>query len=120
MTDMTIKGNGTALVEESTNRQVAQIERIAGDIMRQAAEKLIEQSGANLQVAREALRMLEENHEALINEVRRLAECHAKRLSDYLTTVHLATAVMATHRESMMTIAQSIAADPVPGAAEGQ
>jgi len=112
MTDQS-NGNGAA-----TNETVAAIEQAAGKVMQQAAEKLIDQSAAEITAAEEALRMLKENHAALCDEVRRLAGSHAKRLSDYLTTVHLATTMMATHRETMMAVAASVATDPAPGAAQ--
>ena len=106
-------GNGATVDETGKSEHITAIEQAAGKVMQAAAEKLIDQSGANIQAAEEALRMLKENHEALISEVRRLAENHAKRLSEYLTTVHLATTVMATHREALMAVAGAVASEQI-------
>jgi len=92
--------------------QIPTVMLAAADAMRLAANKLIEESAANLEAARGMLRLLEAEHEQNTIELRRRSEDYALRITEYLTRCHVAKESSAKHREAILEIVHQVATAP--------
>jgi len=95
-----------------TADQIPAVMLAAADATRLAGEKLVEESAAGVAAAEDILKMLKEEHEVFVSEVRRHSSNMAVRLTEYLTRCHTQRQAMADHRESIIGVAQAVANEP--------